>query len=1183
MKRLLFLIPFLALHVSADINLTNVPAAAGSSAADSVLGVTNSTHGALIRISQIISLARAAIGTNTTPSVTPTNAGSINTNNYVGLLSTSAQITGVWQDEHPIVIEPYLVYGANTYETNYWALADAWKTNGFGKIWHNAYISITDGWQGGRDASGNIYENSNFFPHGIEFTIHVFATNGIGYKVYTEPRDETTSTGYGSLGYFQQDASNYVRWGNNAGNQNLAVRMDLPNSPSSYYPGINSDHKYFVDLMRYWLNIYSQKPIPVTSTGWVTNEFIPTLGTVNGWYLVNTLGDLNGIGPNGPYCSFWTNNLAHWDLSVNYFPNGGHGAWQQIDWVPIFWNQGYYEMEVMSSGTLDIAFPYPPSSTLAFNQITNMDLKSMLDDPLGLPGKPIYRTATNELWAGKLANGDLKVLMFNRSTNATTATGFDVTQLGYGFGSSVAMHEAYYGTNFTAAGVYTNLLPPMQSLLFRVSLSGAPNQAQPAPGFGRQVIYNVYSVFGTNTTEANLIGYARCIRTNNLDAQGKQYILIPPGWQGQARDSHGNLEADTTRYPDGMSNTVYYIHTNGVGVIGTSSFLYRYQDGSEILGSGGPAGDLQYLSQDISNYVNTFKFDGQDFDYTYNVGLFSRNGTYSTYDGIAQRAFQDILGYSFPIINFAFDTNTTQIVPNGVNTYTVNGAYDTTTKETAWVSLLKMLSYMPNYYSQAGDGSYLSIYQCPLVFGEGHALADITLGSSLFFSVPEPPSYAPGFQIETNSYIKRVLYDSLGQPGSLIVSNANYLLFKRKLSGGAVGMTIFNQSTNATVTAGFTATDCEFPIGSTFNVVDVWACTNGTGMTTLTSTVPACDAQMFICSPTPSGFVMQNNTTTTSGALVVPGSFTTDGAITNNGVVWQVGTGAPVNGSLPDGSFYTDKSTGTFYIASNAVFQVIGPSTAFNSAANYNTSGNWTNQGTWTFLSPVFFGSTVTISNITGLTTVSNIVNLGSYYQSSMSASKLTGTDANTNLVSVMVGSGLSLSGGTLSATGGGGTGSSNITDSGYTAVIRNLTVSSNVLGNGAGWTNIQASNIVGTLMGNLSYPTNYPVTAGNGTGVWDLSVGTYGLFATNANITLSLNNTPISNAIPVCLILTNTGASGTTWTLTPSGFQLMTNGVPASAILVTNLAAKHQRTILSLLTYGPGLAVATKMEAYDP
>lgn len=58
MKRLLallWLMPIVAL--AADINITNIPTAGGSSSVDKVLGITNTTHTALIPVSQIIGLA----------------------------------------------------------------------------------------------------------------------------------------------------------------------------------------------------------------------------------------------------------------------------------------------------------------------------------------------------------------------------------------------------------------------------------------------------------------------------------------------------------------------------------------------------------------------------------------------------------------------------------------------------------------------------------------------------------------------------------------------------------------------------------------------------------------------------------------------------------------------------------------------------------------------------------------------------------------------------------------------------------------------------------------------------------------------------------------------------------------------------------------------------------------------
>lgn len=48
-----------------------------------------------------------------------------------------------------------------------------------------------------------------------------------------------------------------------------------------------------------------------------------------------------------------------------------------------------------------------------------------------------------------------------------------------------------------------------------------------------------------------------------LDA-GYQYLILDDGWQARARDINGNLIADPEKFPDGMKDTIDYIHSKGL-------------------------------------------------------------------------------------------------------------------------------------------------------------------------------------------------------------------------------------------------------------------------------------------------------------------------------------------------------------------------------------------------------------------------------------------------------------------------------------------------------------------------------------------------------------------------------------------------------------------------------------------
>lgn len=325
----------------------------------------------------------------------------------------------------------------------------------------------------------------------------------------------------------------------------------------------------------------------------------------------------------------------------------------------------------------------------AFNQMTNSMIKGILDDPLALHPTQVISNGNAEVWYEPLSDGTRAVLLLNTSTNLSVPVGFDTRDVGYAYGAQVSLTECEFQTNVQATGTFTNTLAPMTGLLYKMGPATgnntlAPSQSLRTP-FEMFAPYNLNSFY---TTEAQYIGYAQIMNTNNYMGTIPMWIRIDPGWQSTTRDGNGNLVANASLFPDGLSNTIYFMHTNNVKVMIWDMFEYT-NAAYGLIGSSGPTIQNQYLAQDLSNFVFGFNVDGVDLEYTTGNGGLNRNATYSLYDGQAQGILQSLTGQSFPLISGAFDTNTTPVVPNGISAFTVAGSYDFTSPSSAWTSLLR--------------------------------------------------------------------------------------------------------------------------------------------------------------------------------------------------------------------------------------------------------------------------------------------------------------------------------------------------------------------------------------------------------------------------------------------------------------------------------------------------------------
>ena len=76
--------------------------------------------------------------------------------------------------------------------------------------------------------------------------------------------------------------------------------------------------------------------------------------------------------------------------------------------------------------------------------------------------------------------------------------------------------------------------------------------------------WNTWNCFGQNINEKLIIENVDSIINKGLDKYGYKYIILDDGWASPTRDSSGNLEAHSERFPSGMKFIGDYIHSKGL-------------------------------------------------------------------------------------------------------------------------------------------------------------------------------------------------------------------------------------------------------------------------------------------------------------------------------------------------------------------------------------------------------------------------------------------------------------------------------------------------------------------------------------------------------------------------------------------------------------------------------------------
>ncbi|MFK3980050.1 NPCBM/NEW2 domain-containing protein [Micromonospora sp. NPDC050397] len=121
--------------------------------------------------------------------------------------------------------------------------------------------------------------------------------------------------------------------------------------------------------------------------------------------------------------------------------------------------------------------------------------------------------------------------------------------------------------------------------------------------------WNTYFGLGGDFSEESVRGVADAIVSRGLAKAGYDIVWLDGGWQDpEPRTAAGDLQADRTRFPNGLAPLVDYIHAKGLKA-GIYTDAGPYIPGKCGLGSGGG-----YYQRDADQFA-TWKFDAVKVDF----------------------------------------------------------------------------------------------------------------------------------------------------------------------------------------------------------------------------------------------------------------------------------------------------------------------------------------------------------------------------------------------------------------------------------------------------------------------------------------------------------------------------------------------------------------------------------------
>jgi alpha-galactosidase len=312
-------------------------------------------------------------------------------------------------------------------------------------------VNIDDGWQGTRGPDGEIRPNDRFpdmqalgdYLHG----------RGLKLGIYTSPGPKSCAGYEGSYGHVEQDARTFARWGVDY------VKYDLCSGEWFYADA---------DTVK---RTYRQMGAALRATGrpiiYSLCEYgrfdVGSWGRSVGGHLWRVSHDITD-----DYASMTRNGI---DMAGNP-QKAGPGGWNDPDMLEVG-NGGMSDDEyrthmtlwAMSAAPLIMGHDVRKSTPTTLKLLTNREVLAVDQDSKGVQGHRVRASATEEVWAKPLADGQVAVALFNRST--VTAT-LKLEPSDAGFSSVTAVRDLWQGSDI-GPETTTLILPPHGSILLKVA------------------------------------------------------------------------------------------------------------------------------------------------------------------------------------------------------------------------------------------------------------------------------------------------------------------------------------------------------------------------------------------------------------------------------------------------------------------------------------------------------------------------------------------------------------------------------------------------------------------------------------------------------------------------------------------------------------------------------------------
>jgi alpha-galactosidase len=345
----------------------------------------------------------------------------------------------------------------------------------------------------------------------------------------------------------------------------------------------------------------------------------------------------------------------------------------------------------------------------------------------------------------------------------------------------------------------------------RQSPDRQPNRLALTPPMG----WNSWNKFGCNIDAALIQRIADAMVSSGMKDAGYQYVNIDDCWHGE-RDTHGDIQPDAKRFPNGIKELADYVHGRGLK-------LGIYSDAGFKTCAGRP-GSRGYEYQDAKQYA-AWGVDYLKYDWC-NTGTENAEAAYLTMSDALRASGRDIV---FSMCEWGSNQPWLWATNTGNSWRTSSDIYDAWEgKKGSSIGVMNILDANAALYPFAGPGHWNDPDMLEVGNG-GMSDAEYRAHFSLWAMLAAPliagndlsNMSAATRAILLNREIIAIDQDALGIQAHRAAKNGDAEVWVRPLAGGGRAVALLNRGTAATSIT-VTWQQLDYPDHLPARVRDVW-------------------------------------------------------------------------------------------------------------------------------------------------------------------------------------------------------------------------------------------------------------------------------------------------------------------------------------------------------------------------